>query len=121
MDNKVAHVKYPELFFNILEMDKDYPGGESPREFFIKDRKYIQKPFNSHGRGQGEGERHGSYPWWSHRYYLLLIEGRQWTNKSPKIVKADPTGIHIIKYDNDGWKAVTSNITDHLNPVSELQ
>lgn len=34
MSNKEALEKYPGIYFNTLEMDERYPGGESPNEFY---------------------------------------------------------------------------------------
>ena len=36
MRNEEALIKYPGLFFNTLDMDERYPGGESPLEFFYR-------------------------------------------------------------------------------------
>lgn len=41
MRNEEALVKYPDLFFNTLDMDEKYPGGESPLEFFCRIEKWF--------------------------------------------------------------------------------
>ena len=36
MLNEEANLKYPGLYFNSLQMDERYPGGESPIENFTR-------------------------------------------------------------------------------------
>lgn len=34
MKNEIAEKEFPGIYFNTLDMDEQYPGGESPNEFF---------------------------------------------------------------------------------------
>ena len=34
MDNHIADERYPGLYWSTLDWDEEYPGGESPRQFF---------------------------------------------------------------------------------------
>mgnify|MGYP003553355378 FL=1 len=46
MRNEDAEQNYPGVYYNTLEMNQRYPGGESPEEFYnrvIKDFEYILK------------------------------------------------------------------------------
>lgn len=41
MRNDEAFIKYPGLFFNTLDMNERYPGGESPIEFFNRIKEWF--------------------------------------------------------------------------------
>lgn len=43
MDNDVALVRFPELFWNTLEWEESYPQGESPSQFYERISKWYQK------------------------------------------------------------------------------
>ena len=45
-------------------------------------------------------------------YYIL--NGCEWTNKSPNLCKTSATGIHIIEHIDGNWKIVMSNNIEHL-------
>lgn len=41
MSNKEASEKYPGLYYNTLDIDERYPGGESPQEFYTRIINYF--------------------------------------------------------------------------------
>ncbi len=43
MDNDVALVRFPGLFWNTLDWDESYPQGESPTQFYERISKWYQK------------------------------------------------------------------------------
>lgn len=42
MLNDTAMKRYPGLFFRTLDMDKAYPNGESPRDFYVRIKKWFE-------------------------------------------------------------------------------
>ncbi len=43
MLNEEALIKYPNVFFNTLQLDEAYPNGESPLEFFVRIEEWFQR------------------------------------------------------------------------------
>lgn len=42
MLNDTAMKRYPGLFFRTLDMDEAYPNGESPRDFYVRIKKWFE-------------------------------------------------------------------------------
>lgn len=114
MLNSEALEKYPGLFFNTLEMDEQYPGGESPREFLGRIRKAYEKLCKEIENGKIGPDvmvvTHGGVINIIH----CIANGIEWTNKCDGLCKTSNTGIHIIEHGAEGWKLVMSNNTEHL-------
>lgn len=114
MLNSVALKKYPGLFFNTLRMDEQYPGGESPLEFYNR----IKKSFDDLCTKIINGETGPNVLLVTHGGVIdvlyHIINGVEWTNKSKALCKTTNTGMHIITYTPEGWKIIESNNVDHL-------
>lgn len=114
MLNSEALEKYPGLFFNTLRMDEQYPGGESPIEFYNRIKKSYDELCNEIINGEiGPNVMlvtHGGVI----NVIYHIVNGLEWTNKSSGLCKAVNTGMHIIKYTTEGWKIFESNNIDHL-------
>lgn len=41
MKNDIAEEKYPGLYYRTLEFDENYPGGESPKEFYERIHNFL--------------------------------------------------------------------------------
>jgi len=114
MLNSEALEKYPGLFFNTLEMDEQYPGGESPIEFYER----IEETFNKLCNSIVKGEVGPNVMVVTHSGVINIIyhivNGLKWTNKCDSLCKITTTGIHEIVYGVDGWKVIQSNNIEHL-------
>lgn len=114
MLNSEALEKYPGLFFNTLRMDEQYPGGESPIEFYNR----IKKSYNELCNRIVNGKIGPNVMLVTHggviNIIYHIINGLEWTNKSGALCKSTNTGMHIIKYTSEGWNVITSNNIDHL-------
>lgn len=115
MLNTEALEKYPGLYFNTLQMDEQYPSGESPIEFYcrIKDayKKLCDKIINGEIGPNVVLVTHGGVI----EIIYYIINGLEWTNKSDKLSKTSNTGIHKIKYISGKWNIIDSNNVEHLN------
>lgn len=115
MLNTEALEKYPGLYFNTLQMDEQYPSGESPLEFYsrIKNayKKLCDKMINGEIGPNVVLVTHGGVI----EIIYYIINGLEWTNKSDKLSKTSNTGIHKIEYISSNWKIIDSNNVEHLN------
>lgn len=115
MLNAEAIHKYPNLFFNTLEMDEPYPSGESPIEFYYRIKNAYKKLCDHMINGEIGPEvmvvTHGGVI----NVIYYIINGLAWTNKSAKLCKLSNTGIHTIEYISGDWKITDSNNIEHLN------
>ncbi len=115
MLNTEALHKYPGLYFNTLQMDERYPGGESPIEFYYRIKNTYEKLCNEILNGEiGPNVMlvtHGGVI----EVIYYIINGLDWTNKSAKLCKSSNTGIHSIEYILGEWKIIDSNNIEHLN------
>jgi len=114
MLNSEALEKYPRLFFNTLSMDEQYPGGESPREFY----KRIQEAFNKLCNAIVKGEVGPNVMLVTHSGVINIIyhiiNGLQWDNKCDILCKINTTGIHEIEYGVNGFNITQCNNIEHL-------
>ncbi|WP_291569240.1 histidine phosphatase family protein [Clostridium sp. UBA4548] len=115
MLNTEALHKYPGLYFNTLQMDERYPGGESPIEFYYRIKNAYEKLCDEILNGEiGPNVMlvtHGGVI----KVIYYMINGLDWTNKSAKLCKSSNTGIHSIEYILGEWKIIDSNNIEHLN------
>lgn len=115
MLNTEAVEKYPDLYFNTLQMDEPYPGGESPLEFYSRIKNAYKKLCNKMINGEiGPNVvlvTHGGVI----EVIYYIISDLEWTNKSEKLSKTSNTGIHKIEYISGNWKILDSNNIEHLN------
>jgi broad specificity phosphatase PhoE len=106
MLNSEALEKYPGLFFNTLRMDEQYPGGESPIEFYNRIKKLYNRLFNRILNGEIGPNimivTHGGVI----NIIYHIVNGLEWTNKSAALCKITNTGIHIIDYTLGDWKVI---------------
>lgn len=115
MLNTEALEKYPGLYFNTLQMDEQYPSGESPLEFYsrIKNayKKLCDKMINGEIGPNVVLVTHGGVI----EIIYYIINGLEWTNKSDKLSKTSNTGIHKIEYISSNWNIIDSDNVEHLN------
>ena len=115
MLNTEALEKYPGLYFNTLQMDEQYPSGESPLEFYsrIKNayKKLCDKMINGEIGPNVVLVTHGGVI----EIIYYIINGLEWTNKSDKLSKTSNTGIHKIEYISSNWNIIDSHNVEHLN------
>lgn len=95
-------------------MDQQYPGGESPMEFY----KRIKDSFYQLSSEIIDGKIGPNVMIVTHggviNIIYYIINKLEWTNKSPAFCKISNTGIHSIEYIEDNWKVVQSNQIEHL-------
>ncbi|WP_458125898.1 histidine phosphatase family protein [Paenibacillus sp. Z3-2] len=114
MLHKDAGVNYPGVYFNTLEMDSPFPGGESPRDFYSR----ISTAFESLFKGMEEEKVKSNVLLITHGgvinilYYLL--ENREWSNKS-SFYPMDNTSVHTVEKGRHGWKLSSANGLSHLD------
>lgn len=115
MLNTEALEKYPNLFFNTLKMDEPYPDGESPIEFYYRIKNAYTKLCEDIITGKiGPNVMLVTHSGVINIVYHI-INGLEWTNKSPKLCNISNTSIHTIEYTLQKWKIINSNNIDHLN------
>lgn len=115
MLNTEALQKYPGLYFNTIQMEEQYPSGESPLEFYcrIKDayKKLCDKMIDGEISENVVLITHGGVI----EIIYYIISGLAWTNKSDKLSNTSYTGLHKIEYISGNWKIIDSNNIEHLN------
>lgn len=80
MLNSEADQKFPRLYFRSLAMDKHYPNGESPREFYQRIKTWFQR-FLQENNNSDETQivvTHGGVI----NIIYHLVNQIEWTNKS---------------------------------------
>jgi len=96
MLNDTAEKQYPGLFFGTMEMDEAYPNGESPREFYMRIKKWFSE-FSSNCRNS-KGNilvvTHGGVI----NVIYHLVKGIEWNNKG-RAFKVGNCSIHILNID----------------------
>ena len=105
MKNEEAEQKYPGVYYNTLEMNQRYPGGESPEEFYnrvIKDFKYIIK----------SNEKYNNILIVTHAGVINIIytyiNKQEWSNKI-KSIKIDTASIYALEIQNNERKFTIEN------------
>ena len=115
MLNTEALEKYPGLYFNTLQMDEQYPSGESPLEFYCRIKNAYKKLCDKIINGEiGPNVVLVTHSGVIEIIYYI-INGLEWTNKSDKLSKTSNTGIHKIEYISGKWNIIDSNNVEHLN------
>lgn len=114
MLHKDAEEHYPGVYFNTLEMDSPFPGGESPRDFYSR----ISTVFENLFRGLEENTLKSNVLLITHGgvinilYYLL--ENREWSNQS-SFYPMGNTSVHTVEKGRHGWKLSNANVLSHLD------
>ena len=111
MLNTEAEKKYPGLYYNTLDIDERYPGGESPIEFYdriIKDFEDIIK----------ENEIYNNIMIVTHSGVINIIyryiNNMEWSNKI-KSIKVSNAGIYSLVINGDKREFELENFNDYLN------
>ncbi len=114
MSHKEAEENYPGLYFNTLQMETPFPGGETPLHFYNR----IRTAFDSLCTMLETQEKDTNVLLVTHGgvinvlYYVLL--GEEWTNKS-SFFPIDNTSIHTVERRLNTWEITERNITIHLS------
>lgn len=114
MPHEEAEKNYPGVYFNALEMDFPFPGGESPRNFYNR----ICASFDTLCRDMEEQKIKSNVLLITHGgvinilYYLL--DKREWSNKS-SFHPIDHTSMHTIEKSVNGWSLSSMNRVSHLD------
>lgn len=101
MPNEEAAVKYPGLFFSTLEMEKPYPNGESPAEFFRR----VQTWFTDFVKENRSSPRdilvvtHGGVI----KVIYHLVRKTEWSNQH-NTIPAEKCSIHVLNVDTMAWE-----------------
>ncbi|TSB47780.1 histidine phosphatase family protein [Alkalicoccobacillus porphyridii] len=113
MPNEEADQKYPGLYYNSLEMDERFPGGESPNENFTR----IKEAFEMECRGQIESNHQDDVFIVTHGGVINIIyhilKDKTWSNKNKKF-PINYTSLHKIEYVKGKWVLTMENMTEHL-------
>ena len=114
MPNALAEERYPGLYFNVLEMDEPYPGGESPRRHFERiSRAFVtlcERMITHQLPADVAVVTHGG----PINIVCHLLKGLSWSNKTPAFPTA-ATGIHEVSYLEGAWRSTVENDTRHLH------
>lgn len=110
MLNKKVEVKYPGLYYNTLELDERYPGGESPIEFYnriIKDFEDIVS----------ENEKYDNIILVTHNGVIDVIykyiKNMEWSNKI-KSIKIGNASIFSLIIENNKRYFELENYNEYL-------
>ncbi len=109
MRNDIALMRYPGLFFSTLGMDEPYPGGESPRDFYLR----IKGWFEDFCRAKPNTDGNILIVTHSGVINIIyhLVNGIEWSNQG-KAFKAEICSIHILN--TDSMEFELENRTDFL-------
>ena len=93
MPNKEALEKYPGLFWNMLEADECYPGGESPNLFFTRIKTWFEEFLNECKDFEGNVlvVTHGGVI----NVVYHLVRGMEWRNRT-KPVPVKNCSVHVL-------------------------
>ncbi len=97
MLNSEALVKYPGLFWNTLDMDEAYPGGESPTAFYLRIKEWFEDITKNPPIQSGDllVVTHGGVI----NIIYYLVKKSEWTNKKP-MFPIDKCSIHVLDADS---------------------
>lgn len=109
MLNDIAREQYPGLFFSSLNMDEDYPNGESPNDFYMRIKNWFWEfTSNCHNmKGNVLVVTHGGVI--SIIYHL--VKKIEWSNKN-RAFKVGNCSVHILNI--DAMEFEVENRTDFL-------
>lgn len=102
MKNELASKMYPGLYWNTLDWEQRYPGGESPREFYER----ISTAWDAFQKMALEQDEnvllvtHGGVI----NVILSIVNGQEYSNKTA-MRKIRNTELIALEYQGNGWKA----------------
>ena len=93
MPNAEALEKYPGLFWNTLEPDECYPGGESPNMFYTRIKKWFEVFFGESKDTDGNVlvVTHGGVI----NVVYHLVKGLEWSNTKKSVPVAN-CSVHVL-------------------------
>jgi probable phosphoglycerate mutase len=96
MLNETALKQYPGLFFNSLEMDEAYPNGESPKDFYLRIKKWFSDFLPNYHNVDGNilVVTHSGVI----NVVYHLVKGIEWTNKG-RPFKVGNCSVHVLNMD----------------------
>lgn len=113
MPNEIVNERFPGLYFSSLRMDENYPGGESPLDFYLR----IKETFNRLCEEQSTKNHLENVIIVTHGGVINVVhhilKGLEWTNKNKKFA-ASNTGIHKVEKSSGHWKLTFENSLEHL-------
>lgn len=101
MKNELASKMYPGLYWNTLDWEQRYPGGESPREFYER----ISTAWDAFQKMALEQDEnvllvtHGGVI----NVILSIVNGQEYSNKTA-MRKIRNTELIALEYQGNGWK-----------------
>ena len=111
MLNETALKQYPGLFFRLLEMDEAYPNGESPKDFYLRIKKWFSD-FTSYchnAKGNILVVTHSGVI----NVVYHLVKKIEWTNKG-RLFKVGNCSVHVLNMDTMEFEV--ENKTDFISP-----
>ena len=111
MLNETALKQYPGLFFSSLEMDEAYPNGESPKDFYLRIKKWFSDFTSNYCNVKGNilVVTHGSVI----NVVYHLVKEIEWTNKG-RMFKVGNCSVHVLNMDTMEFEV--ENKTDFISP-----
>ena len=109
MLNDTALERYPGLFFSSLKMDEAYPNGESPNDFYVRIKAWLEEFIVKYRNANGNilVVTHGGVI----NIIYHLVKGIEWKNKG-RTFKAANCSVHILNMDT--MKFEIENRTEFL-------
>jgi len=103
MKNELALERYPGLFWNTLDWEECYPGGESPREFYER----IWNAWDQFQREVRQRQENAILVTHSGCIHVIrcILTGRPYSNRA-KHEKAAYAKIITLEYKDEIWKEV---------------
>ena len=101
MRNELALKRYPGLFWNTLEWEQQYPGGESPKEFYER----ICRAWDRFQQDVRKNRENAVLVTHSGCIHVIrcLLEDRPYSNKR-KHPKVDYTQVITLEYRENQWR-----------------
>ena len=107
MKNSVAEKKFPGVYFNTLEIDEKFPGGESPIEFYNRITKDFEKLLEENKNVENIAMiTHGGVINAIYKY----INNQEWSNKI-KSVKISNAGLFALEINDEKRRFIIENYT----------
>ena len=111
MLNETALKQYPGLFFSSLEMDEAYPNGESPKDFYLRIKKWFSDFTSNYCNVKGNilVITHSGVI----NVVYHLVKEIEWTNKG-RMFKVGNCSVHVLNMDTMEFEV--ENKTDFISP-----
>ena len=107
MKNEDAEKKFPGIYYNILEIDEKYPGGESPIEFYNRIINDFEMILN-------ENKELNNIAIVTHAGVINIIykyvNKQEWSNKI-KSIKINNASFYVLEIDGENRKFVIENFS----------